>query len=214
MTSLSHDASLTRSMPRCPWRPNPAPLTPTKIPQKNQQRAWELSLPGIASWVGGLIISATGAQADTSYTSSLPLSPEQASNICPSVDLGSAVDLGFDGAVHEVRHYPQEGLVEVGDAVAFLLREIESMGSRIIYGAEVRTKTLQFPQTAAPEDLNRKSQIVFCVRAQVIGYPWDEEGDITGVRFRGADGVEREVYADVTVLCNGTGVEALAKRAG
>jgi hypothetical protein len=183
-------------------------------PQKNQQRAWELSLPGIASWVGGLIISATGAQTDTSYTSSLPLSPEQASNICPSVDLGSAVDLGFDGAVHEVRHYPQEGLVEVGDAVAFLLREIESMGSCIIYGAEVRTKTLQFPQTAAPEDLNRKSQIVFCVRAQVSGYPWDEEGDITGVRFRGADGVEREVYADVTVLCNGTGVEALAKRAG
>jgi hypothetical protein len=48
----------------------------------------------------------------------------------------------------------------------------------------------------------------------VLGYPWDEEGDITGVRFRGADGVARDVYADVVVLCNGTGVEALAKKAG
>jgi hypothetical protein len=120
-------------------------------PQKNQQRAWELSLPGIASWVGGLIISATGTQADASYTSSPPLSPEQASEICPSVDLGSAVDLGFDGSVHKVHHYPQEGLVEVGDAVAFLLREIESMGSRIIYGAEVRPRPPNSPELLYPK---------------------------------------------------------------
>lgn len=119
---------------------SPQPPSPQPRPSE-QQRAWDVSLPGIASWVGGLIISASGAQADASYSASPPLSPEQLSWVCPAIDLGSAVDLGFDGALHLVHHYPQEGLVEVGDAVAFLLGEIESMGSRIIYGAEVRLET-------------------------------------------------------------------------
>jgi hypothetical protein len=51
--------------------------------------------------------------------------------------------------------------------------------------------------------------------AEVVGFPYDMEGDIRGVRFVPAGGgAAAELRADVVVLANGTGVEALAARAG
>ena len=82
------------------------------------------------------------------------------------------------------RHFPQEGLTDPQQAVAELVQQAEARGAVFIYNARVR------------------------------GWPWDIEGDITGVSFSRDGGAVEELKADVVVLANGTGVQRLAGAAG
>ena len=83
-----------------------------------------------------------------------------------------------------VVHFPQEGLVDPHMAVVRYIKQAEALGATFIYNA------------------------------RVSGYPWDVEGDVTGVCFSRDGGRMEELRADVIVLASGTGVERLAKAAG
>lgn len=83
-----------------------------------------------------------------------------------------------------VRFFPDEGLVDPQMAVEHLVEKAQSQGAKFIFGARVR------------------------------GYPWDMEGDVTGVCFAQSGREQEEVKADVVVLANGTGTARLAKAAG
>ena len=65
-----------------------------------------------------------------------------------------------------------------------LIRDARSLGARFIFGTEV------------------------------TGYPWNVEGDITGVVVKGSEGKIEEISADVVVLCSGVDVSKLVLKAG
>jgi glycine/D-amino acid oxidase-like deaminating enzyme len=71
-------------------------------------------------------------------------------------------------------------------AVTHLIHQAKSRGAQFIYGARVH------------------------------GYPWNVEGDVTGVCFtrKALNPKVEQLLADVVVLANGTGVARLAKAAG
>jgi glycine/D-amino acid oxidase-like deaminating enzyme len=81
-------------------------------------------------------------------------------------------------------HFPQEGLVDPQEAVAHLIQQAQARGATFIYGTRVH------------------------------GFPWDVEGDVTGVECSHKGGRKEQVRADVVVLANGTGVQRLARAAG
>ncbi|KAJ1484353.1 hypothetical protein T484DRAFT_1797249 [Baffinella frigidus] len=82
-------------------------------------------------------------------------------------------------------HFPQEGHADPVAATQALAAQAEALGVEMMHGVEV------------------------------TGFPYDQEGDVKGIRYRPlAGGQEEEVRADVVVLANGTGVAQLAARAG
>jgi hypothetical protein len=79
-------------------------------------KVWDHMLPRMVHWCGTLVVTHKAKQAVSEYTA-LEVSLDEAKALESALDFtpSARVNVGWD--THKVFHFPQEGLVEPGEAI-------------------------------------------------------------------------------------------------